>query len=458
MPKRKYSKLKLSDWADKKKLACFSLTENELKPSQIPIGSSKKCKFKCDKCDHIFHKSIYHITSRGQWCCYCFGGKLCGNSTCKNCFPRSLASWTDKKKLACFSSSKNILQPHQIHINSGKKYVFECDVCSHLFHLAPHKKKHWCNFCSGHRICGKIECIYCAKKSFAFWTNEKKLSCFSNKNKLIPRQIFLNARQKYIFNCNVCFHEFKMSPAHLTSNNNWCPYCYGRVCGETNCKLCAPACHVCKYTKRVVKAFHNTSDGQMCRSCFVSSPHAPVSTRAKISLEIYMFAEISRQAAKHAKHGYIWSECTAWDCAILPGLGYKPDNIWVFGKNGNIFSTSGACKINKNLVGHVIVLEILEVGIQQHSDARAVSDEKRESEIRNVFHPNPVDFLYVVVAAYNHASAHPDDQFFAKHEGSYEYKVVSKRKSAWQARIKVVLENLEKMYTEKSGNTVFIGN
>ena len=170
-----------------------------------------------------------------------------------------------------------------------------------------------------------------------------------------------------------------------------------------------------------------------------------------------MFAELQR-LSRNTPHQYIWSEPTSWDCAILPGLSYKPDNIWVFGKHSDIFSTSGACKINSNLVGHVIVLEILEVGIEQHSAARAVPDEYRESEIRQVFFPQPVDFLYVVVAAYNHRDAHPEDQFFTKNTGSFEYSVVDTRQDAWTERVRQVLVCLEEMYTQKKGCTVFIGH
>jgi hypothetical protein len=195
----------------------------------------------------------------------------------------------------------------------------------------------------------------------------------------------------------------------------------------------------------------------MCRSCYIASGLAPPSTRAKVSLEIYMFAELQRQA-RQTDNAYLWAEPTAWDCAILPRLSYKPDNIWVFDKDGNMFSTAGACKLNAGLVSHVIVLEILEVGIEQHSNARSVPDAEREQEIRQTFHPQPVDFLYVTVAAYNHPTAHRDDKFFSKPAGSFEYKLVKSRKRAWTKRIKIALSCLETMHKEKNGTTVFIGH
>jgi len=69
--------------------------------------------------------------------------------------------------------------------------------------------------------------------------------------------------------------------------------------------------------------------------------------------------------------------------------------------------------------------------------------------------PQPVDFLYVVVAAYNHST---DDQFFQKPVDSFEYKLVPSRQKAWTQRIKETLLALECLYVEKQGITVFIGH
>jgi hypothetical protein len=182
----------------------------------------------------------------------------------------------------------------------------------------------------------------------------------------------------------------------------------------------------------------------MCHPCCLG--FAPPTT--KVSLEILMFAEIQRLAA-HTPHPYIWSEPTSWDCTALPGLAYKPDHLWAFGKQGGIFPTAGAYKIDRDLIGHVIVLEIREEGIeQQHPQARSATS--REAEIRGVFHPHPVDFLYVVVA---NCSSRPDDDFSNKNDGSFE--IVPSR--AWTTRIQATLTCLEAMYREKRGTTVFIG-
>lgn len=56
--------------------------------------------------------------------------------------------------------------------------------------------------------------------------------------------------------------------------------------------------------------------------------------------------------------------------------------------------------------------KVLEVGIEQHSKASAVPDAMRETEIRESLAGVVVDFVYAVVAAYNHLDAEPSDKFF----------------------------------------------
>ena len=380
-------------------------------------------------------------------------------------YDRSLASWPDKKKLACFIAGNNGIETHAIAISSHSKFNFKCDKCPHTFESALNsvtnkKSPRWCPHCAGQTLCKKKECLECHARSLASWPFPDKLACFiAGNNGIEPHAVAISSNSKFNFKCDKCPHTFESALSNVTNKKSpsWCPHCAGRVCGKEECTTCAPSCIVRASHNISVKGRFTTPLGHMCRECFVHSGFAPPDTRAKVSLEIYMFAELQR-LAKDTVHEYVWAEPTAWDCAILPGLAYKPDNIWVFSKHGNVFSVAGACKINTNLVGHVIVLEILEIGIEQHSAARSVPDLVREQEIRRVFSPQLVDFLYVVVAAYNHPTAHPDDQFFSKPAGSFEYELVRSRKAAWTARIKETLRQLEIMHTRREGTTVFIGH
>ena len=129
---------------------------------------------------------------------------------------------------------------------------------------------------------------------------------------------------------------------------------------------------------------------------------------------------------------------------------------WAFDYLGNMFSCAGACKLDR--VSHIIILEILEVGIEQHSAARSIPDAERERQIRGAFPYVPVDVLYIVVAAYNHPTAHRNDQFFRKPSGSLEYELVPNRTKAWTERVAGALSQLRRMYDSKLGETVFIGH
>ncbi len=155
---------------------------------------------------------------------------------------------TGKKKVDCWSG-KNIQKPNEVAYSSGKKFWFQCNICSHDFESNLDKVSHgrWCPYCCipTKKLCNKGNCNYCFNKSFASYnglTNlgEKKVNCWSNKNKLKPINIKLCSGQKFIFNCDVCHHEFE-SQISKVINNRWCPYCCipsRKKCNIENCNNC----------------------------------------------------------------------------------------------------------------------------------------------------------------------------------------------------------------------------
>ena len=149
---------------------------------------------------------------------------------------------------------------------------------------------------------------------------------------------------------------------------------------------------------------------------------------------------------------FLWMEPTTWDCAILPGLNYKPDNMWCFDRAGNPFVTAGACKVNVHEIGYVLQLEVLEHGIHQHSEARKVSDAQREKDIRSVFATVPFGMVYVVMAHTKHTEADPQDVFFVKNQ-LQEYEVLPDRQLAWHGRIQQIRTTLLAMYAGRLDET-----
>ena len=62
-----------------------------------------------------------------------------------------------------------------------------------------------------------------------------------DKNKVNPRNIFISAQNKYLFNCDQCKHEFSLAITDITRKirPQWCSYCAGKkLCDKGNCNYC----------------------------------------------------------------------------------------------------------------------------------------------------------------------------------------------------------------------------
>jgi very-short-patch-repair endonuclease len=94
--------------------------------------------------------------------------------------------------------------------------------------------------CDGNskKLCGAEDCNRCFDRSFA---SHPKAIYWSDKNDATPRSVFKGSDKKYWFDCDVCNHEFEVSPNKITSGNNWCPYCCSapkKLCDNDDCDLC----------------------------------------------------------------------------------------------------------------------------------------------------------------------------------------------------------------------------
>lgn len=117
-------------------------------------------------------------------------------------YEKSFASNIEKSK---YFSNKNELKPEEVYKGSSKKFIFNCDKCSHEIIMTPASinRGRWCSYCTNQKLCDN-ECNSCYNKSFE--SCEKKIY-WSDKNKLTPRQVFKCSNKKYIFECK-CGHEF----------------------------------------------------------------------------------------------------------------------------------------------------------------------------------------------------------------------------------------------------------
>ena len=137
---------------------------------------------------------------------------------------------------------KNKEKPREITKRCSTKYWFKCETCNHSFKISPDKIScgRWCPYCSTppKKLCNNEDCVMCRNKS-ALMLKPKYLECWSSENTKIPRQVFLNASNKYKFDCKICGHQFETKLDNLNGKDRWCPYCSHRIlCKNQTCKFC----------------------------------------------------------------------------------------------------------------------------------------------------------------------------------------------------------------------------
>jgi very-short-patch-repair endonuclease len=91
--------------------------------------------------------------------------------------------------------------------------------------------------CNQRCLCDKDNCETCFERSFA---SHPKAMYWSNENEKKPREVFKQTHGKYIFDCNVCQHNFEMMLSNICKGRS-CPYCSTppkQLCTKEDCKHC----------------------------------------------------------------------------------------------------------------------------------------------------------------------------------------------------------------------------
>lgn len=159
---------------------------------------------------------------------------VCGKENCTICYDKSFSS----HEKVIWWSNKNTVKPFQLSKFSHVKIWFNCEKCQHEFlvSLSHVMGGCWCNYCGKHMLCDKEDCEICYNKSFA---SHPKSIYWSDKNKIFPRKVLSYSHKSYIFNCDICNHEFSKIIFTITSQKQWCPYCKNKkLCNDINCLLC----------------------------------------------------------------------------------------------------------------------------------------------------------------------------------------------------------------------------
>jgi len=166
-------------------------------------------------------------------------------SECDFCFQRSFASYNGltpngRKKVDCLVEPENGRLPKA----SGKKVAFNCDVCDHEFSasLANINIGRWCGMCSKQwKHCKNEACDFCFNRSFASYpgltpNGKRKVDCLKDP---IDVRKALATHKKFLFNCDVCDHDFSASFANI-KHGKWCGMCskQWKHCGKDDCDYC----------------------------------------------------------------------------------------------------------------------------------------------------------------------------------------------------------------------------
>jgi hypothetical protein len=425
----------------------MAANNNGANPRKVALASNKEYNWKCNQCLHTFLKGCNTVKA-GHFCQFCSKRAVCGQEGCDPCKSRSLAV----SPRASNFHPDNGVSLLTVALSSNDKYKWTCNDCEHVFLMPCNavQRGAWCHFCSKRYVCGDEECWRCYSRCLASFS---KSEYFHPDNGVSPYTVCLGSNERFKWSCDKCPHEFEATAAHVALDFTWCPYCSkNRICCKIECDVCPLPCFLCEYRSFFTLTKGPQAGSRVCYSHYLASGEA----RATLRLEHFTLTSLQNVAKE--RELYEFQECTSWDCAILPGLGYKPDMLWAFSPQGDMFATAGACKLNLRLIEQIIILEVLEVGINQHSAARRVSDVQREAEIRQSLQGVIIDFVYVVVAAYNHASSHPEDRFFKKYPKRHTYGIEKSRVTAWGLRMNATLEALSLARTQKSGKTVYIGH
>lgn len=119
--------------------------KNKKTPREVSMGSGKEFWFKCGLCSHVFESKLSVISSRGRFCPFCSGARICYSENCEMCFRRSFAR---HKKAKYWLSEKNRHAPREVFAYSHEQFWFECKK-KHTFSIGLNSVSsgQWCPKC-----------------------------------------------------------------------------------------------------------------------------------------------------------------------------------------------------------------------------------------------------------------------------------------------------------------------
>ncbi len=117
--------------------------------------------------------------------------------------------------------------------NYNENLTIICKIHGEFSQIA---KNHLCG--SGCAECNKQTKQENMPLENSFFSKNEKSKFWSPKNELSPKNVIPSSKQKFMFDCNVCNHEFMKAP-YKVQKGGWCPYCANtKLCSNENCTIC----------------------------------------------------------------------------------------------------------------------------------------------------------------------------------------------------------------------------
>jgi len=204
---------------------------------------------KCvNKCNNNFSKSFRLLYNTGGYCKKCISVQRQINKIQYNKY--SLSNLTQY----CIDNNIVLLKNYPVLINRNDFIEGNCiNNCNNNFNKSYRLLLQYggiCNKCTSNDKNNKISVASDIRNTKILFENSlashNKSTNFSNKNIDKNGDLYninhipLGTHDKYVFNCDICFHEFNISINKLLIGR-WCPYCcvpQKKLCGKVSCNIC----------------------------------------------------------------------------------------------------------------------------------------------------------------------------------------------------------------------------
>ena len=317
--------------------------------------------------------------------------KLCGDIGCNTCFDRSFATnehaleWSDKNEQSALEICKS----------SHKNIFFDCDVCKHEIEQSPAQitnNNRWCAYCANKKLCTDEECNLCYNKSFA---SSERADSWSNKNEITPRNVSKNCNKDFIFDCSECCHEFNLSPAVITSQNQWCPFCANkRLCDDNDCDYCFKK----SFASHKKSKYWSPKNDKLPREIFLGCENKYIFD-CKCGHEICMrIADITSKRQSWCKYCTKKALCEDYDCQMCENnsfLSHEKAEYWS--------QDNDKCQREVSKTSHTKIIFICENGHKFPMSPGHITcgkcwcpfcENKTEGKLYDWFNNNDYDVIY----------------------------------------------------------------